>query len=48
MKFKGCPICMIATPVDENINIDEYNYCFKCGKPIYVIDADEAEETESN
>ena len=34
---------MIGVPLDSIVDLDEYKYCFKCGKPIYVIEANEDE-----
>lgn len=34
---------MLATPFEDMPDPNDYNYCFKCGKKLYVIDADEKE-----
>lgn len=34
---------MIGIPMDDMLDHEEYKFCFKCGKPIYVIEANEDE-----
>ena len=32
---------MLAVPLDDIKEPDDYNFCFKCGGKIYIIEADE-------
>jgi ribosomal protein S27AE len=46
VKMKGCPKCLIAIPMHELIDGDDWNFCPKCGGTFYRVDADPDEGEE--
>lgn len=40
VKTRGCPRCLIAIPIGDDDNEEDWKFCPKCGKPLYNVEAD--------